>query len=280
MSPLEQALTDYLQVRRALGYKLRIHGKLLPQFVAYLQGVGAERVTTEHALQWATLPAGISPTWCARRLCVVRGFARYLQSVRPGTEVPPMGLLVGQRQRATPYLYSGREIAALIAAAGTLRFPLRAATYQTLIGLLAVTGLRVGEAHSARRRNPMICASRGSAGLHPRGRPSACSDPASRWRRHVTRCEEYRPSRRNNAPSCPDCVQASASRRISSLYSAVKRLRFGPSTSSGSGTPAGAGRPTAAPLCSPTARSSTRLSAPSFSISNIVSCSVLALRTQ
>jgi integrase len=146
MSPLEQALADYLQVRRSLGYKLTHHGELLPQFVAYLQDVGAERLTTEHALRWAMLSAGSSPAWCARRLVIVRGFARYLQSVDPGTEVPPTGLLVGGRERATPYLYSGREIAALIAAADTMRFPLRTATYQTLIGLLAVTGLRIGEA--------------------------------------------------------------------------------------------------------------------------------------
>jgi len=146
MSPLEQALADYLQVRRALGYKLKLHGKLLPQFVAYMQGVGAKRLTTDLAFQWATLPTDSSPAWRARRLSMVRGFARYLQSVHPGGEVPPTGLLVGGRQRATPYLYTAREIAALIAAASTLRFPLRAATYQTLIGLLAVTGLRVGEA--------------------------------------------------------------------------------------------------------------------------------------
>lgn len=146
MSALEQALADYLRVRRALGYKLTHHGELLPQFVAYLQGVGAQRITTEHALRWATLPTDSSPAWCAHRLGMVRGFARYLQTIDPRGEVPPMGLLFGGRERATPYLYSARQIAALITAAGTLRFPLRAATYQTLIGLLAVTGLRVGEA--------------------------------------------------------------------------------------------------------------------------------------
>jgi len=142
----DQALADYLQVRRALGYKLKAQGTLLPQFLTYLQENGAQRLTTEHALRWATLPANSSPTWWARRLSMVRGFARYLQNVHPSTEVPPTGVLLHKRQRATPYLYSEQEIAALIAAAGTLRVPLRAATYQTLIGLLAATGLRIGEA--------------------------------------------------------------------------------------------------------------------------------------
>jgi integrase len=77
---------------------------------------------------------------------VVRGFATYLHSVDPAAEVPPVDLLPARSRRATPYLYSSEDIAALIAAAGTVRFPLRAATHQALIGLLAVSGLRVGEA--------------------------------------------------------------------------------------------------------------------------------------
>ena len=85
-------------------------------------------------------------SWWAHRLSVVRGFATYLHTIDPATRVPPRDLLPARRRRATPYLYSDDEINALIAAAGKLRFPLRVATYQTLIGLLAVTGLRVGEA--------------------------------------------------------------------------------------------------------------------------------------
>ena len=141
-----QALADYLQVRRALGYKLKVHGKLLPQFVAYLQENGVQRLTAEHALRWATLPPGGPPAWWARRLSVVRGFAHYLQNVHPSTEVPPVGVLAHTRQRATPYLYSEQDIAALIMAAGKLDVPFRAMTYQALIGLLAVAGLRIGEA--------------------------------------------------------------------------------------------------------------------------------------
>jgi integrase len=77
---------------------------------------------------------------------MVRGFAAYLETLNPATEVPPRSLLPGRSRRATPYLFSDDEVQGLMAAAGALRTPLRAATYATLIGLLAVTGMRVGEA--------------------------------------------------------------------------------------------------------------------------------------
>jgi integrase/recombinase XerD len=144
MSPLRQALAGYLAVRRALGYKLARPEKLLAQFIAYLEDQDATTVTTEHALAWATQPAG-DQSWHACRMTAVRGFATYLRTVDPAAEVPPAGLLPWKPCRATPYLYSDADVAALIAAAAKLRFPLRTATYQTLIGLLAVTGMRVGE---------------------------------------------------------------------------------------------------------------------------------------
>jgi integrase/recombinase XerD len=81
MSQLQHALEDYLAIRHALGFKLERHGRLLPQFLVYLQDVGADTVTTEHALRWATLPSTADPRWWAERLAVVRGFARYLQTL-------------------------------------------------------------------------------------------------------------------------------------------------------------------------------------------------------
>jgi integrase len=80
------------------------------------------------------------------RLSVVRGFARWLRFLDPATQVPPSGLLPPKPHRAVPYLYSSDDLTALINAAEGLRTPLRALTYQTLIGLLAVSGLRIGEA--------------------------------------------------------------------------------------------------------------------------------------
>lgn len=145
MSPLRRALAGYLAVRRSLGYKLARPEKLLGQFITYLEDNGAATVTTGHAVAWATLPGG-DPSWHALRLSAVRGFAVHLATIDPAAEVPPADLIPHRHPRATPYLYSDADIAALIAAAARLRFPLRVATYQTLIGLLAVTGMRVGEA--------------------------------------------------------------------------------------------------------------------------------------
>lgn len=142
---LRPAVADYLQVRRSLGYKLARPEKLLAQFAGYLEQAGAVTVTAEHALAWAVLPGG-SPDWHAYRLAVVRGFAAWLRTVDPAAEIPPAGLIPSRKRRATPYLYSDAEITALMTAAQSLRFPLRTATYQALTGLLAVTGMRVGEA--------------------------------------------------------------------------------------------------------------------------------------
>jgi integrase len=153
MSSFREAVSDYLRVRRALGYRLKQHGVSLPQLAGYLEDIGAPTLTIEHALAWATLPRGASQIWWAQRLFMVRGFAVYLQAIDPATEVPPMGLLVAPSRRATPYLYCEREIAALIAAAGELSRSSRAVTYQTLIGLLAATGMRVGEAIALNRED-------------------------------------------------------------------------------------------------------------------------------
>jgi len=146
MNALRQALVDYLAVRRVLGYKLARAEKLLAQFLAYLEDCGKDHLTTETALAWATLPAGAHRRWISTRLSVVRRFAAHLRGIDPATEVPPTDLLPWRRCRATPYLYSEEDIAVLMTAAATLRTSHRIATYRTLIALLAVTGMRVGEA--------------------------------------------------------------------------------------------------------------------------------------
>ena len=146
MSPLAAALADYLAVRRAMGYKLERAGKLLAQFVTYLDDADITTVTVEDALAWAVLPAEGSVNWWAHRLSVVRGFATYLSTIDPATEVPPADLLSERNKRATPFLYSDDDIAALLGATEMFSSPLRRATYRTLLGLLVVTGMRIGEA--------------------------------------------------------------------------------------------------------------------------------------
>jgi len=145
MSTLHDHLNDYLVMRRALGFKLDRDERLLPQFIDYLHERGERRITTAHALAWATLAGGSDP-WRSRRLRVVRHFARYLHQLDPAHEVPPTELLPSREQRATPYLYSAQQLIALMDAAATLWSNHRIATYRTFIGLLAVTGVRLGEA--------------------------------------------------------------------------------------------------------------------------------------
>lgn len=146
MTGLHIAAQAYLALRRSLGFKLERQGRQLTDFVDYLVDAGATTVTSELAVAWATVPTDVTPGWWAARLSVVRGFARHLQATDPATEVPPAGLFPNQPRRATPYLYSQDEITRLLTAAGSLTPPLRAETYQTLISLMAVTGMRVSEA--------------------------------------------------------------------------------------------------------------------------------------
>ena len=146
MSGLRAALDDYLRIRCRLGFAMPQDGRLLDGFVEFCDRAGAQRVTTELALAWARLPVDVHPFTWRQRLTVVRGFARYLATIDPASEVPPVDLLPGHRPRISPYVYSEAEITALMTAARQLRPALRAARHETLIGLLAVTGCRPGEA--------------------------------------------------------------------------------------------------------------------------------------
>ena len=151
MSALEQALADYLQLRHSLGHQMAEAGWLLPDLVAYLDARGPPTVTIEAALTWAQQapksPAGRMTTIGPRRMTAARGFARYLSGIDAGTEVPPLGLMPRRGPWRQPFIYASADIESLMAAARrTTVSPLRAATYQTLIGLLAASGLRIGEA--------------------------------------------------------------------------------------------------------------------------------------
>jgi integrase/recombinase XerD len=145
VSDLNQHLQDYLRLRRALGFKLAYPGQVLPQFLTYLAQAGATSVTTVHALAWARLPQDVQPIHYAHRLGAVRGFASYLQTIDPDTEVPPKDVFGARQQRPVPYLWEPTQVHALLKAAHLLQPSWRAATYETIYGLLAVTGLRIGE---------------------------------------------------------------------------------------------------------------------------------------
>ncbi|PYX50895.1 MAG: integrase, partial [Acidobacteria bacterium] len=110
MKPLEQALKDYLRIRRSLGFRLREPEGLLRNFVAFLQAEGASHITRELALRWATQPAKDQPATWAGRLGMVRRFAIWHSAVDPRTEIPPVGLLPHRYRRKPPHIYSDEEI--------------------------------------------------------------------------------------------------------------------------------------------------------------------------
>ncbi len=153
MSALRQALETYLALRRGLGSELRGPGALLRRFVEFLDREGAAVVTTKLALRWAKSPADATPVTWAQRLDDVRRFAAWLSATDPRTEIPPRGLLPDRYRRRPPYIYSDDEVERIVREAARLPSPLglRARTYGTLFGLLAATGLRLGEALSLDR---------------------------------------------------------------------------------------------------------------------------------
>ena len=148
MSVLEQDLADYLQLRRSLGHELAEARWLLPDFVAYLDTHRSATVTIESALAWAQQSAtGRVTTVGPRRMTAARGFARYLAGIHASTEVPPPGLMPYRQRWRRPFIYSEADIDTVMDQAHcSITSPLRAATYETLIGLLAASGLRIGEA--------------------------------------------------------------------------------------------------------------------------------------
>lgn len=148
MSQLHQGVDEYLAMRRSLGFRLGAYDTVLHDCVAFIEREGHGVITTDLVLRWATQRTDISQAWWFHQLGVARGFCRYWSAKDPRTEVPPLGLLPKKKKRRKPYLYTDEEVANLIGAAPTLqsRSPLWPSTMATLVGLLAVTGMRIGEA--------------------------------------------------------------------------------------------------------------------------------------
>src|SRR5215831_6501238 len=151
MTTLRSALDRYVNMRQGFGYKFQKQARLLTNFVSFMEERRATTITTKLAVAWATLPPDRHASW-ALRLADVRGFARYVTSIDPKTEVPPARILPPLK-RAKPYVYSDVEIRALLAAALTLppANGLRRWTYHYLFGLIAVTGMRLSEAIGLQR---------------------------------------------------------------------------------------------------------------------------------
>jgi integrase/recombinase XerD len=148
MKRLHQAVKDYLALRRSLGFKLREYGECLHDFVSFLKENGVSNITNKLAVEYATRRQDEKPVSWSRRLIIIRGFARYRIGADPRTEIPAVGLLKFRSRRARPYLYSEDEIRRLLEAALKMKSPhrLQPHTYYCLFGLLAVSGMRLGEA--------------------------------------------------------------------------------------------------------------------------------------
>jgi len=136
----------YLALRRALGFKLRNDGWFLPSFAAFLEAHGTSVITTDLALRWAQQPPGGTSYYWAKRLGTVRAFAKHHRAFDPRTEVPPPNLIPCRARNRRPHIYTDEEVTLLMREARALAGALRSESYATLIGLLAVTGMRVGEA--------------------------------------------------------------------------------------------------------------------------------------
>ena len=152
MKTLRESLVEYIELRRGLGFKMGDEGRVLPRFVDFMEDRQVTHITVRLALEWAQSAPVQLAEW-ARRLCFLRGFARFRSAYDPLTEVPPLGLLPYRSKRARPYIYTEAEVQRLLDAALKLpttwpSTPLRPWVFYCLLGLLSVTGLRISEALS------------------------------------------------------------------------------------------------------------------------------------
>lgn len=146
---LTQAIDFYLSTRRSLGFALKPDEQILRSLARRAQQVRHRGPLTEKlALDWARSPAEADSLWWARRLVVVRRFARFWHAFDRQVQVPPSGVFGSAYRRSPVHIYTAEEISGLLEAAAALTpaQSLRPATFRTLLGLLACTGLRISEA--------------------------------------------------------------------------------------------------------------------------------------
>ncbi len=161
MNTLREAVHEYIDMRRNLGFKLDRDCKELLAFAKFMEQRQAPFITMELALEWARQPVNAQPVYWAQRLSYVRVFARHRKATDPRTEVPPPGVLPFRPKRAKPRIYSDEEIRKLLQAALDMpyayeRCALQPWIYHCLFGLLAVSGIRVGEARNLEVRDVRV----------------------------------------------------------------------------------------------------------------------------
>ncbi|MDM4764413.1 tyrosine-type recombinase/integrase [Galbitalea sp. SE-J8] len=143
MSGLRTLADSYLATRRALGFKLTAPGKTLDAFVSWMDERGEPTIRRDLATAWVSQ---FSRRTVPERLNHIRQFAEHAAWFDPATEVPLVDGNPYGSHRAHPLILTPPQMDALLTAAGRLTPTVRAASWQTLLGLLAVTGLRISEA--------------------------------------------------------------------------------------------------------------------------------------
>jgi len=148
MSALHAGVDKYLALRRSLGFALQYYEQPLHTFVSFVERRGGV-ITVDLAVRWATHQSDTSQSWHVCQLDMIRGFARYWSAYDSRTEIPPPRLLPRKLRRRRPFLFTDEDIRRLIEATGAGALHSRSAlwpsTVATIIGLLAVTGMRLGE---------------------------------------------------------------------------------------------------------------------------------------
>lgn len=147
---LTSAIDRYLELRRALGYKLDTDEVMLRSFVRFAQERAQTYIASPTVLAWAALSTTARQR--DKRTRCILGFARFLHAEDPQHEIPPRPLPCSAHVRPLPHIFSHQEILQLAQAAAQLPplTSLRPLTFSTLYSLLAVTGLRISEALSLR----------------------------------------------------------------------------------------------------------------------------------
>ncbi len=148
MTSLREGVTEYLELRRSLGFRLKKDELYLGSFADFMERRHATHVTAKLAVQWARQPASTDPNYLAGRLRAVRSFARYRILSDPRTEIPATDLLARRRITFQPHIFTAEEIKRILA--GSLRRWGGATRFYclgryTIYGLISVTGMRVGE---------------------------------------------------------------------------------------------------------------------------------------
>lgn len=145
---LSKQITHYIEMKQKLGYNFESQAIDLRSFARFAQHRGESLIVAETVLAWAVSAAASRPRHAAR-LRVVHAFASWLHAADPRHEVPPRDALGStSSHRSPPRLMSVEDTRKLLSVALQMgpRNTIAASTWHYLFGLIAATGMRIGEA--------------------------------------------------------------------------------------------------------------------------------------